>query len=203
MQITTWLALAALCLLGAMTPGPSLALVLRQTLGNGRAHGVTTALAHGAGVGLYALATVQGLALVLSSEPWLFRLLTWGGAGYLFWLGLQSLRASCGALDLPAGARAEPLWRSARVGLIVALSNPHLAVFFLALFSQFVSPGMSLSCKLEMVLTAGLLDMGWYALVALALSHPALLPAMRRRMAAVQRLSGVAMLLLGLRVLTL
>jgi threonine/homoserine/homoserine lactone efflux protein len=45
--------------------------------------------------------------------------------------------------------------------------------------------------------------MGWYALVALALSHPALLPAMRRRMAAVQRLSGVAMLLLGLRVLTL
>jgi threonine/homoserine/homoserine lactone efflux protein len=94
-------------------------------------------------------------------------------------------------------------WRSAREGLFVALSNPHLAVFFLALFSQFVVPGMHWIYKLEMVTTAGVLDMAWYVLVAILLSQPAVLKTLKLRMGWVNRVSGVVMLLLGVRVLTL
>ena len=154
-------------------------------------------------MGLYALATVQGLALVLTAEPILFRALTWVGAAYLFWLGVQSLRAGASSVELADTAGKAPIWHSAREGLIVSLSNPHLAVFFLALFSQFVGPGMSWGHKLIMVLTAGVLDMGWYTLVAFGLSHPAVLSVLRQRMGWVNRATGVVMLLLSVRVLTL
>jgi threonine/homoserine/homoserine lactone efflux protein len=203
MLLTAWLPLAGICLLGAMSPGPSLALIVRQTLGNGRAQGVTAALAHGLGVGLYALATIQGLALVLSAEPWLFHAVTWGGAAYLFWLGLQSLRAGNSSFELADQRPQVPLWHAAREGLMVSLSNPHLAVFFLALFSQFVVPGMHWGHKLIMVFTAGLLDMLWYTLVAFGLSHPAVLSGLRQRMGWVNRATGVVMLLLSVRVVLL
>lgn len=203
MSYTTWLALASICLLGAMSPGPSLALIVRHSLGGGRRHGVAAALTHGCGVGLYALATVQGLALVLTAEPWLFRAVTWCGAAYLFWLGIQSLRAPAGSVVLEGARETRSVWRAAREGVVVAGSNPHLAVFFLALFSQFVHPGMSWLIKAEMVLTAALLDMGWYALVAFMLSHVAVLGVLRQRMGWVNRGCGVVMLLLGVRVLTL
>jgi threonine/homoserine/homoserine lactone efflux protein len=203
MSLTTWLALLGICLLGAMSPGPSLALVVRHTLGNGRVHGVAAAFGHGCGVGLYALATVQGLALVLTAQPWLFHLVTWCGAAYLFWLGVKSLRAGGGSVELSAGARSLHAKNAVREGLIVAASNPKLAVFFLALFSQFVSPGMIWLTKVQMVLTAALLDMGWYTLVACMLSHPPVLLALRRRMGWVNRTCGVLLLLLGVRVLTL
>ncbi|MBV8047183.1 MAG: LysE family translocator [Paludibacterium sp.] len=204
MNFTAWLPLAGVCLLGAMSPGPSLAMIIRQTLGGSRQQGVCAAAAHGVGVGLFALAAVQGLALVLTAEPWLFRAITWAGAAFLCWLGWQSLRAGGDgpALADPAQARSS-LWRSTREGLVVALSNPHLAVFFLALFSQFVVPGMSWAHKAGMVLLAGVLDMAWYSLVALLLSHPRVLTLLRCRMGWVNRATGVVLLLMSVRVLTL
>ena len=61
MTLATWFSLLAICCLGAMSPGPSLAVVLRHTISNGRAHGMVTAISHAAGVAIWALLTVWGL----------------------------------------------------------------------------------------------------------------------------------------------
>lgn len=204
MPLSSWLELVGICLLGAMSPGPSLAIVIRATLGNGRAHGMAAALAHGVGVAVYATATVQGLMLVLATEPWLFRLLTWGGAAYLLWLGLQSLLAAgVHTVKFSTVLHSQSIWHSARAALIVALSNPHLAVFFLALFSQFVKPGMSSMDKFIMVLTACTLDIIWFTLLAYGLSFPAILGSLQQHMRLINRVSGGVLLLLCVRVLTL
>ncbi|WP_270665398.1 MULTISPECIES: LysE family translocator, partial [unclassified Aeromonas] len=63
MELTSWLALAAICVMGAISPGPSLALIIRNTVQGGQGHGVATALGHGLGVGIYALITALGLAI--------------------------------------------------------------------------------------------------------------------------------------------
>ncbi len=68
MDLTTWLAVVTICTLGAMSPGPSLAVVLRHTIQHGRASGSVAALAHGLGIGLYALACISGLAFVLTTS---------------------------------------------------------------------------------------------------------------------------------------
>ena len=72
MEPSHWISLFSICLLGAMSPGPSLAVVLNSTLGGGQRAGYLTALAHGVGVGLYGLLTVTGLAVLITRSPTVF-----------------------------------------------------------------------------------------------------------------------------------
>ncbi|RAR60962.1 MULTISPECIES: LysE family translocator [Halomonadaceae] len=200
MPLTLWLSLAAVCAMGAMSPGPSLALVLRHTLGGGRLPGVAAALAHALGVGLYALLTVWGLGAVIARHTQLFQVITWAGAAYLAWLGVKALRAGQ-ASALQASGVATTRAQAARDGVLVALGNPKLILFFVALLSQFVSPDMSASAKALIVATAMIIDGGWYVLVAVALSHSAVLPWLQARAHWLNRLTGVILLGLAVRVL--
>lgn len=200
MPLSLWMSLAAICAMGAMSPGPSLALVLRHTLGGGRSSGVVAAIAHALGVGLYALLTVWGLGEVIERHPAAFRVITIGGALYLAWLGVKALRAGRGgALGAQPSATSHRV--AAREGLLVALGNPKLILFFVALLSQFVSPDMSPIERAIIVLTAMLIDGGWYVIVALGLSHSRVLPWLQARAHWINRISGVLLLGLALRVL--
>ncbi|CAM3675911.1 MULTISPECIES: LysE family translocator [Halomonas] len=199
MPLTLWLSLAAICAMGAMSPGPSLALVLRHTLGGGRLFGVIAAIFHTLGVGFYALLTVWGLGALIAGFPMLFQLITWCGAAYLAWLGFQALRAGkAGALH-PA-AMATSRGQAAKEGVLVALGNPKLILFFVALLSQFVSPDMSALAKAIIVLTAMVIDGGWYVLVAVVLSHSRILPWLQKNAHWINRITGVLLIVLALRV---
>lgn len=199
MPFSLWLSLAAVCALGAMSPGPSLAMVLRHTLGGGRAPGVVAGLSHALGVGFYALLTVWGLGALIVRQPLLFQIITWGGAAYLAWLGIRALRAGRGG-SLDAGGVSTTRRQAARDGVLVALGNPKLILFFIALLSQFITAGMSLVAQGVIVLTAMLIDAGWYVLVALGLSHSRVLPWLRARAHWVNRATGVLLLALAARV---
>ena len=202
MTITTWLSLVAICCLGAMSPGPSLAVVLRHTISNGRAHGIVTAVSHAAGVALWALLTIWGLALLVVEWPLVYQLLTYAGAGYLMWMGIKALRSK-GTGPIHVEAVITPIGEAARDGLMVSLLNPKLAFFFIALFSQFVSAELALAEKLLMTSTAAVIDAVWYIIVALALSHSKVLDKLQSKSATIDKVSGVILLGLALRVLTL
>lgn len=200
MPFSLWLSLAAICAMGAMSPGPSLALVLRHTLGGGRLPGVTASLFHALGVGFYALLTVLGLGALMARFPLLFQLVTWGGAAYLAWLGIKALRAGrAGSIQANAVLTTSP--QAAREGVLVALSNPKLILFFVALLSQFVSPEMNATAKAIIVLTAMIIDGAWYVLVALLLSHSRVLPWLQQRAHWINRATGVMLIGLALRVM--
>ena len=202
MTMTTWLSLVAICCLGAMSPGPSLAVVLRHTISNGRAHGIVTAVSHAVGVALWALLTIWGLALLVVEWPLVYQLLTYAGAGYLMWMGIKALRSK-GTGPLHVEAVITPIGEAARDGLMVSLLNPKLAFFFIALFSQFVSAELALAEQLLMTVTAAVIDGVWYIVVALALSHSKVLDKLQSKSATIDKISGVILLGLALRVLTL
>ncbi len=200
MSLMLWLSLLLICVLGAMSPGPSLAVVLRQTVSNGRGHGILAGCAHALGVGLWAAMTVWGLGVLVNEYQPLYQLITWLGAGYLVWLGINALRlAATPQLQAGQGAK-ESYWQAARSGAFISLLNPKLAVFFTALFSQFVTAGQSLSDQLVLVLTASLVDGAWYTLVALLFSQPKLLEWLRRHLKRVEQLTGVVLIGLAVRV---
>lgn len=200
MPLTLWLSLAAVCAMGAMSPGPSLAMVLRHTLGGGRTPGMIASITHALGVGLYALLTVWGLGAVIVHQPVLFTLITWGGAAYLGWLGVKALRAGRGgALETRSAATSHAL--AARDGVLVALANPKLILFFVALLSQFVSADMGWQAKALIVATATLIDGLWYVLVAVALSHSRVLPWLQARAHWINRITGALLIAVALRVL--
>ncbi len=199
MPFSLWLSLAAICTVGAISPGPSLALVLRHTLGGGRLPGVTAGLFHALGVGFYALLTVLGLGALMARFPLLFEIVTIGGAMYLAWLGIKALRAGRAAALTPEAAMTTRS-QAAREGVLVALANPKLILFFVALLSQFVNPEMSVAARAIIVVTAMVIDASWYVLVAVALSQSGVLEWLRARSQWINRITGVMLIGLALRV---
>ncbi|NRD73212.1 LysE family translocator [Shewanella sp. VB17] len=200
MSVTTWFGLLAICCLGAMSPGPSLAMVVRHTLAGGRDKGIICAWAHSIGIGFYALVTLLGLAVVLKKAPIVFDGIAITGALYLAWMGVQALRSKGGMSEkLTAGEVTSGLV-AARDGIAISLFNPKIMLFFLALFSQFVMVAETLVGQSLIVLTPLIVDGLWYTLIALMLSHPLVLPKLRAKAALIDKLSGVVLILLAIRV---
>jgi threonine/homoserine/homoserine lactone efflux protein len=199
MLLGTWLTVLSICVLGAMSPGPSLALVLRHTLAGGRRNGALAAVSHGTGVGIYALAAISGLAVLVTASPPLFRAFEWAGAAYLAWLGWRGLMAKPnpgGKPGLTATGRS-----AARDGFLIAFLNPKIAVFFIALFAQVVGADTAWAARLLYAGTAWFIDTAWYLLVAWLFSVPRWLERLQRNAVWFERAFGVVLLLLAGRLL--
>ncbi|MDX1726634.1 MULTISPECIES: LysE family translocator [Pseudoalteromonas] len=168
MALSLWFSLALVCMMGAMSPGPSLAVVLKHSLNGGMKNGMLAALSHGFGVGLYAAASLLGLGALMLQFPTVYQLLVYLGAAYLAYLGLKILFSKSNDSELQVQKSAVSSSKALQDGFAIAFLNPKLAIFFLALFSQFIDPeNLTLNIGIIMCLTVFLIDTGWYLLVAL------------------------------------
>jgi threonine/homoserine/homoserine lactone efflux protein len=204
MSFAAWLSVATICVLGAMTPGPSLAVVLRYSVGHSRQAGFACALAHALGIGFYAVITMTGLGILFQTVPVFHNAVSILGALYLIWLAIKAWRgAKAGAkFDVDsAGKVSGSILQAARDGFMIAFLNPKIALFFLALFSQFVSPEFEWGGKFLLAFTAAVIDGAWYCLVAVGLSHGVVLPWLRDHAAWIERIIAVLFVLVALRVL--
>ena len=168
MTLSVWLSLAAICMMGAMSPGPSLAVVLKHSLNGSMKNGMLAALSHGIGVGLYAGASLLGLGALMTQFPTVYQILVYLGAAYLTYLGIKILLAKPSNNELEVQKSEVSAAKALQDGFAIAFLNPKLAIFFLALFSQFIDPqALTLSVGIIMCLTVFVIDTGWYLLVAL------------------------------------
>ena len=134
MSVSEWWPLALVCLLGAMSPGPSLAIVVRHSVTSGTRAGAICALSHGFGIFLWAALMVSGLGALLLAQPTWFDGLRVLGAGFLLYLGCRALMAQRGfAAD--TGQAKSGGGEAAREGLVIALSPTQKSRFFLRRFS--------------------------------------------------------------------
>ncbi len=200
MTLAIWFSLLLVSMLGAMSPGPSLATVVKHTLSGRRVNGIVAAWAHSIGIGFYALITVIGLAVVLQQFPLVFKTISYLGAGYLIYLGYAALRSNGGIAAKLASGQPVSLIESAKEGLLISLLNPKIALFFLALFSQFVTLGNDPLDKSIMVLTPIIVDGLWYTIVSCLLSVAGVVDKLRQQAKWIDRLSGVVLIALALRV---
>ncbi|MGD8232741.1 LysE family translocator [Vibrio sp. TRT 1302] len=200
MTFTIWLSLFTICILGAMSPGPSLAMVAKHSLAGGRVNGLATAWAHAFGIGIYAFITLIGLAVVLQQSPLLFKTISYAGAAYLAYLGYNALRSKGGVAARLESGEQTSVWQSAKEGLLISLLSPKIALFFIALFSQFVAVGDTFTAKSLIVMTPLIVDGLWYTLITFLLSSPKLIDKIRSKAMLIDRLSGAVLILLALRV---
>jgi threonine/homoserine/homoserine lactone efflux protein len=196
-----WLAVAGICALGAVSPGPSLAVVTAHA-GRARSAGLACAWAHAVGIGVHAGLTIAGLAAVLAAHPVLYRAIALVGAGYLAWLGVRALRAKRSVGDVGGMAAYASSAAGVRDGFTIALLNPKIAVFFLALFSQFVEPAAGLATVAVLWTTAVVIDGGWYSAVALVLSGRPFQDWLDTHATAFDRITGCVLLALAAWALT-
>ncbi|EED33238.1 transporter, LysE family [gamma proteobacterium NOR5-3] len=200
MNFLEWLSLASLCFAGAASPGPSLAVIVSASLAGGKRSGLAAAWAHAIGVGLYAALTVLGLTALLAAAGWLFVGLQSAGAIYLLWLawGLWRSATSASMSDEPATTNVKS-W--ARNGFAIAFLNPKLAIFMLALFSQFIRPDATVAAQAILIATATLIDGLWYTLITLVFTRGKWISALRSNAAKIDRLFAVLLSLVALVIL--
>jgi len=162
-------------LLAVASPGPDLAIVLRQSLTHGRRAGLWTSVGVGAGILLHVSYSLLGLGLLLRSSPTWFAAAKYAGAAYLAWMGVQALRshARSGAeIERSADADTAASARSAFVtGFLTNALNPKATLFFIALFATVISSHtprlVQTGYGLWMAIMTGL----WFSFVATVLTR--------------------------------
>lgn len=161
-------ALAAFAL--AATPGPDMILVTTRSVAQGRAAGLVTTA--GICCGTYFHALIAGLSLsgVLLLAPVLFEIIRWAGAGYLLYLAVQAFRGAAGFQPPDPSAPRLPLWPLFRQGLLNNVLNPKVAVFFIALFPQFMVPDPQTAVAQALLLASMLNVIGGAMLVGIVLA---------------------------------
>jgi threonine/homoserine/homoserine lactone efflux protein len=130
----------AACVLLVLTPGPNLLYLISRTLCQGRAAGMVSLAGTTSGFVVHIVAASLGLSAVLIAVPVVFDVVRFAGAAYLLWLAWDSLRAQGATLFTPRALPSEPPARLFRTGLLTSILNPKVALFYLALFPQFVVP---------------------------------------------------------------
>ena len=168
-----WAALATVFVLGAMSPGPSLAVVLRNTMVGGRRQGVMTGIGHGIGFGIYAFLAAAGIATALTLHESTETILKWGGIALLLWLGINFLKASKGdPYESPGDDEHGPMGRAGFAqGFAIALLNPKILAWMMALYTPFIEADISINTLFGMGLLGMAIDGTWYVTVATVLTR--------------------------------
>jgi threonine/homoserine/homoserine lactone efflux protein len=173
-----------------VTPGVDMALVTKNALVHGRRAALATAFGVNVGIALWTLAAALGIAAVVRASAEAFDVVKFAGAVYLVYLGIQSLRRR------ERGAVARRRMSPFRQGLISNALNPKIAVFFTSLLPQF---GHSLPALLVLGAIFNAIGVVWLTVYALAAARGRAALQRPRVRAALDYVSGVVLVGLGVR----
>ena len=198
------IAFVGIAIVVVVVPGPDMALVARNVLRHGRAAGYATSVGICIGTLGWALAAGLGVSTILATSAVAFTALKLAGAAYLVYLGITTLRDRDAhtADDRTTTTRARlPGHRALLQGLVSALLNPKLGVFFLTLLPQFIGPGDPVALRVfQLALLFDLIGITWlvtYSTMLGAIGEALNRPGPRRFM---RWLTGTVLVGLGARV---
>ena len=209
-SIPTFLLVAAAV---TLSPGPAFALVLQVAAVHGRRTALANIAGNSLGVMAWGVLSAAGVSALIAASEMAYDVLRFAGAAFLLWLGVRALVSSRrnredaapegpAVVDQPSHRRSGPAGRAARRGAVNSLANPKLALFFVALFPQFVAAGRPvLPAALAMATVIVVFDVIWYGSVAFLVDR--FRQVVRPRvLKALDRASGVVLVAFGLRLAT-
>ena len=194
MTFFLWSQFAIVCLLGAMSPGPSLALIIRNSINFNRTSGIVASIAHGLGICLYATVTVIVLEFILRNSELIFFVIQICGSLFLIILGLifvfkKNNENQIETYRINSSSFAQ--------GFIIAIINPKILIWFIAIYSQFIDINASLLNKTILVLTPSIIDAIWYSLVAILVTGYGLKEILNKNKFVIQKIIGILLILIA------
>lgn len=205
--IPSLVAICAALTVGVVSPGPSFVMIARTSVALSRVDGVAAALGMGLGGLLFAAAALIGLHVVLTALPWLYALLKVGGGAWLLYLGWKIWRGAAQPLALPDGsppadgARAHTPRKSFVMGFVTQVTNPKTTLVYASVFAALLPQQFGAGMAIALLVLVFVIESGWYALVALALSSSAPRAAYLRGKRWIDRVTGGVLAALGLRLM--
>ena len=189
MSIQVYLAYVAASILITIIPGPTVTLIIANSLTHGTRAGLLNVAGTQLGLFIMLCVLLVGLSSIIATMGWWFDWVRVAGAVYLVWIGWKLLRANSGIGAV--GKTPKPRGGFLLQGFLVLMSNPKALLWFGAFIPQFIDPqgnyvGQIMLMGLTAMACAGLTD-GAYAILGGRAGH--LMSAQRIRLA--QRLSGL------------
>ncbi|WP_415400797.1 LysE family translocator [Tateyamaria sp. SN3-11] len=172
MSIEVWLAYVAAFTLLSVIPGPSVFMVIGQSL----SRGIRTALFCIVGdlLGGIVMMTIAciGLGTLLAASSGVYLLVKWAGVAYMAWLGITQILTARGMVeaDLTTPATSAIRAASLRAGFLTGILNPKAILFHVAILAQFINPAFPLTPQFLILMatstTIVLIVLGAYAILA-------------------------------------
>lgn len=183
------------CLLGAISPGPSMVVVINNAVFKNRYHGIMTSIGHGIGISIYAIFAVIGIGLIIEANIIVFNSIKLISIAFLFYLGVTSLRNNqkiqFNKKELNRGIT------SFLQGFSISILNPKIFAWFVAFYSQFMSASNDIKFNIYLVLIAGIVDSCWYIILTLSVTSGMSLAFIKSRSANLQKIIGYLFLIIS------
>jgi RhtB (resistance to homoserine/threonine) family protein len=201
--MSAFLTIALIHFVAVASPGPDFVIVTRNTLSFSRVSGIWTAL----GVALANLVHVGycllGIGLLISKSIVLFNTIKFLGAGYLIFIGWRALTHKKGEAEITTtqiSSRSISTGNSFRLGFLTSVLNPKASLFYLALFTQVISPMTPMTVLIGYSIYLGAATFAWFAGVASFFSLDVIRRGFSRIQSSVERVMGGLLILLGMRI---
>lgn len=194
--------LAMVHMLAVASPGPSFVLIAQTAAAHSRRAALTGALAMTVGASVWAIGAMLGLQALFARFETLYLVLRIAGGLYLLWLAIRLWRfAGTAVPDLAGGVTSTvpPATGAFRRALLVQLGNPKVAVFFSSVFLAVLPHDAPTWVGIAAVCIVMVDEFVWYALVAFVFSAGKAQGFYRRARATIDRITGVVLGGLGLR----
>ena len=196
MSLIVFIQVFFVCLFGAMSPGPSMAVVINNAIFKNRYHGVLTSIGHGLGITIYAIFAVIGIGLIINTNILIFNGMKIISIMFLIYLGLKAItnKEKVNFENKELSGRATSFFQ----GLSIAILNPKILVWFVAIYSQFMSKSNDFLFNTYLVLIAGVIDTCWYILLTIMATSDAALRYLKSTSDILKKLLGFIFIMIGM-----
>ena len=199
MILQDWLYLFVICLLGACSPGPSIVVILGFVFSGGRKSGFSASIGHGLGVFCYAILCAFGLGFLIEIYDTFFTLVQFLGAFFLLYLSFVIIKGSILEKKTSHDVINIDIEKNRFIeGFFIAILNPKIAVFFLSLFSQFLSSEQTYMTHLFMAILAGGVDTIVYCIIVILASTKGTASFLENHGSKVSLIFGIMLIFLSL-----
>ena len=196
MTLLTFVQVFTVCLLGAMSPGPSMAVVINNAIFKGRYNGILTSIGHGIGIAVYATFAVLGLGLIIKKNIFIFEGLKILSIIFLIFIGVKSI-LNKEKINLEKRNIKENTV-SFLQGFSISILNPKIFIWFIAIYSQFMSVNNEIIFNIYLVSIAGIIDACWYIVLTIAVTTASALSFFKTKLVLIQKIQGFFFIALGL-----
>lgn len=200
-MLNEFLFLATAHLFAVASPGADFAIVIKNTLRCGKVIGIATAIGIGLGILVHMAYTLFGVAIILARSEVMFSIVKYAGAAYLLWFAyrcFQSRKIDKNPVSSPPHIELS-IFKAIRQGFMVNVLNPKVTLFFVALFTNIVSPSTPLWIQIIYGLWLSIYTMFWFAMVAWGFSRSVVLSWYQQHGHFIDWAMGIVLLIISIR----
>lgn len=172
--VLNWILLVGIFSLALMSPGPDFVIAVKNSVIGSRKEGLFTALGFSLGVMIHMTYTLIGLATIIAKSVVLFSIIKYAGAAYLFYIGYKSIRSKGFdkiTVNNLKGHKKISSKKALLTGFLTNILNPKATLFFLSVFSQFITIETPISVQVLYASTCVIMTGLWFSIVSILLTN--------------------------------